>query len=151
MRAIIQRVSSARLESDQIESDQNSAPRAIGRGLVTLIGVEKGDTLVSFRRMAERLSGYRVFPDAQGRMNLSLADIHGEMLLVPNFTVAADTKKGTRAGFSTAAEPAEGEAMFLVLVQEMAKQPVTLQTGIFAADMQITLTNDGPVTFILES
>ena len=145
MRAIIQRVSSANLETGE------ASPRAIGRGIVALIGIEKGDTLVSVQRMVERITGYRIFPDEQGRMNLSLVDINGEILLVPNFTVAADTKKGTRAGFSTAAEPLEGERLFLELSHEMAKRPVTLQTGFFAADMQITLTNDGPVTFILES
>ena len=145
MRAIIQRVSGASLVTGE------HPPRAIGRGIVALVGIEKGDSETSVKRMAERLTGYRIFPDAQGRMNLSLSDINGEILLVPNFTVAADTKKGTRAGFSTAAEPVEGKRLFLALAERLSKYPLLLKTGLFGADMQITLSNEGPVTFILES
>ncbi|NWF37384.1 D-aminoacyl-tRNA deacylase [Mariprofundus sp. KV] len=145
MRAIIQRVSGASLVTG------DHPPRAIGRGIVALIGIEKGDSEASVKRMAERLSSYRIFPDARGRMNLSVSDIDGEILLVPNFTVAADTNKGTRAGFSTAAEPDEGERLFLALTEQLSTYPLALKTGLFGADMQITLTNDGPVTFILES
>lgn len=144
MRAIIQRVSSAVLVTDDTKAK-------IGRGMVALIGVEKGDSTASVRRMAERLASYRIFPDAEGRMNLSLNDIDGELLLVPNFTVAADTRKGTRAGFSTAAEPAVGEARFLELAELLGDQLPLVECGIFGADMQVSLTNDGPVTFILES
>lgn len=144
MRAIIQRVSSATLVIGSCNVQE------INRGVVALIGIEKGDSPASAKRMAERLIGYRIFPDKQGRMNLSLSDIQGEMLLVPNFTVAADTKKGTRAGFSTAAEPAEGIKLFQQLHKELIALNAGVKTGLFGADMQITLTNDGPVTFILE-
>ncbi|ATX81628.1 D-tyrosyl-tRNA(Tyr) deacylase [Mariprofundus ferrinatatus] len=129
----------------------NTKAKKIGRGVVALVGVEKTDNQTSVRRMAERLTGYRIFPDTDGRMNLSLHDIGGDILLVPNFTVAADTKKGTRAGFSTAAEPSEGERLFLELAELLSGRFPSLQTGHFGADMQITLTNDGPVTFILDS
>jgi len=145
MRAIIQRVSSAMLVTD------DTKVKKISRGIVALIGVQKGDNTTSVSRMAERLTSYRVFPDADGRMNLSIIDIGGDILLVPNFTVAADTRKGTRAGFSTAAEPYEGEKLFLELAETLTNRCPTLQTGIFGANMQISLTNDGPVTFILES
>ena len=145
MRAIIQRVSGASLVTGE------QSPCAIGRGIVALVGIEKGDSAASVKRMAERLTGYRIFPDAQGRMNLSLSDINGEILLVPNFTVAADTKKGTRAGFSTAAEPDEGKRLFQALAEALSGYGLPLKTGLFGADMQITLSNDGPVTFILES
>ena len=125
--------------------------KKISRGIVAFIGVQKGDNTTSVSRMAERLTSYRIFPDADGRMNLSISDIGGDILLVPNFTVAADTKKGTRAGFSTAAEPSEGEKLFLELTETLTNRCPSLQTGIFGANMQISLTNDGPVTFILES
>ena len=123
----------------------------IDRGIVALVGIEKGDSPASIRRMGERLVSYRLFPDEQGSMNLSVTDVGGDILLVPNFTVAADTKKGTRAGFSTAAAPDYGKQLFHQLAERLtAIHPATV-TGIFGADMQITLTNDGPVTFILES
>ena len=145
MRAIIQRVSSAMLVTP------GTKPKEIPRGIVALVGVEKGDTDENVQRMVSRILGYRIFPDNEGRMNLSLTDIDGALLLVPNFTVAADTKKGTRAGFSTAATPTDGERLFGMLVNTMSEQHAHTETGIFAADMQITLTNDGPVTFILNS
>jgi len=145
MRAIIQRVSGASF------SPVITPPSAIAQSIVALIGIEKGDSEASVKRMAERLSSYRIFPDVRGRMNLSVSDIDGEILLVPNFTVAADTNKGTRAGFSTAAEPDEGERLFLVLAEQLSTYPLALKTGLFGANTQITLTNDGPLTFILES
>ncbi|OIO71725.1 MAG: D-tyrosyl-tRNA(Tyr) deacylase [Zetaproteobacteria bacterium CG1_02_53_45] len=145
MRAIIQRVSSAMLVTE------NTKAKKIGRGIVALVGVEKGDSQTQVRRLAERLLAYRIFPDLEGRMNLSLSDIQGSLLLVPNFTVAADTGKGTRAGFSTAAAPADGKLLFDKLVEVIGEKHVHVETGIFGTDMQITLTNDGPVTFILNS
>jgi len=125
--------------------------KEIGTGIVALIGVEKDDAEVNVKRMAERLLAYRIFPDSQGRMNSSLSDIHGELLLIPNFTVAADTVKGTRAGFSTAATPVVAEQLFMKLSTTISARHEQVKTGTFGANMQITLTNDGPVTFILRS
>ena len=124
---------------------------AIGRGLMTLVGVRRGDDMQAADRLLERLLGYRVFPDAQGRMNLSLRDIGGGLLLVPQFTLAADTHKGTRAGFSTAAPPEQARALFSYLVQRAGAVYVPVAAGVFGADMQVRLINDGPVTFWLET
>jgi len=123
----------------------------IGRGLVVLVGVEREDDEARAERLLERLLGYRVFPDGTGRMNLSLRDIDGGLLLVPQFTLAADTRKGTRAGFSSAADPALGERLFTHLVKMAKQRHRTLACGEFGADMQVGLVNDGPVTFWLES
>lgn len=123
----------------------------IGRGLVVLIGVQREDDEAKAERLLERLLGYRVFPDESGRMNLSLRDIGGGLLLVPQFTLAADTRKGTRAGFSRAADPALGERLFDHLVKRAKQQHPAVGCGEFGADMQVSLTNDGPVTFWLES
>ena len=123
----------------------------IGRGLLVLVAVRRGDTQRDAERLAERILGYRVFPDERGRMNLSLLDIGGELLLVPQFTLAADTKKGTRASFTRAAPPDTGEACFEALVAACRSHLGTVGTGRFGADMQVRLTNDGPVTFWLET
>jgi len=124
---------------------------AIERGLLVLVGVQKDDGAAQAARLLERLLSYRVFPDDAGRMNLSLRDVGGGLLLVPQFTLAADTAKGTRAGFSTAAEPARARELFEALVaQARAAWPRTA-SGEFGADMQVTLVNDGPVTFWLEA
>ena len=124
---------------------------AIGPGLLVLVGVQRDDGEAQAQRLLERLLGYRVFADAEGRMNLSLRDVRGGLLLVPQFTLAADTQKGTRAGFSTAAEPARARALFeSLLAQARAAWPET-RAGEFGADMQVALVNDGPVTFWLES
>jgi len=149
MRIIIQRISSARLICKQPASKQIS--KEIGRGIVALVGIESDDDESRATRMAERLLSYRIFPDSNGRINLSLSDIGGDLLIVPNFTVAADTRKGTRAGFSTAATAETGARLFDSLTRSIQQQHDHLETGIFGADMQITLTNDGPVTFILQS
>ena len=143
--ALIQRVTQAHV------TVENETVGTIGCGLLALIGVQITDTTASAERLLERLLGYRIFPDAAGRMNLSLRDIHGELLLVPQFTLAADTQKGTRPGFSTAAPPTDAERLFDHLVQQARQSPLRTQTGRFGADMQVTLTNDGPVTFWLES
>ena len=126
---------------------------AIGRGILALIGVRKGDDLPAADRLLERLLAYRIFPDAQGRMNLSLRDIGagGGLLLVPQFTLAADTHKGTRAGFSTAAAPDVARGLFDYLLEKARASQVTVSAGIFGADMQVSLVNDGPVTFWLET
>lgn len=123
---------------------------AIGAGLLVLVGVQRGDGADQADRLLERLLGYRVFPDAAGRMNLSLADVQGGLLLVPQFTLAADTRKGTRAGFSTAAEPAEARRWFEYLALQARLRYARVQAGSFGADMQVALVNEGPVTFWLE-
>jgi D-aminoacyl-tRNA deacylase len=125
---------------------------AIERGILALIGVRKGDDVTAADRLLERLLTYRIFPDAEGRMNLSLREITaGGLLLVPQFTLAADTHKGTRAGFSTAAAPDVARGLFDYLLERAkASQPI-VSSGIFGADMQVSLVNDGPVTFWLET
>lgn len=121
----------------------------IGTGLLVLVGVEQGDLRAHADRMLERLLTYRVFPDDAGRMNRSVADVAGGLLLVPQFTLAADTHKGTRASFSSAAPPDVGVALFDYLVERAARSHPTVATGVFGADMQVALVNDGPVTFVL--
>ena len=143
MRALIQRVSRAEVTV----ADERIA--AIGRGILALIGVEAADGEAEVARLLERVVTYRIFPDGAGRMNLSLEDIGGELLLVPQFTLAADTRKGTRPGFSTAAEPARARELFDRLVAASQARLGRVAQGRFGADMQVTLTNDGPVTFWL--
>jgi D-aminoacyl-tRNA deacylase len=141
---LLQRVRSAHVEVD----GQRIAE--INAGLLVLVGVQRGDGDREVTRLLERLLGYRVFPDADGRMNLSLKDTGGELLLVPQFTLAADTRSGTRPGFSTAASPADGSLLFDELVKQAGRAPVPVACGQFGADMQVSLVNDGPVTFWLE-
>jgi D-tyrosyl-tRNA(Tyr) deacylase len=145
MIGLLQRVSEARVDV------AGERVAAIGRGLLVLVGVQKGDDEGRADRLLERLLGYRVFPDEAGRMNLSLRDIEGGLLLVPQFTLAADTKKGTRASFTSAAPPAQGELLFGYLVERALKLHEPVGTGRFGADMQIGLVNDGPVTFWVQS
>lgn len=121
----------------------------IGRGILVLVGVERGDGPRQAERLAERLLSYRVFPDEAGRMNRSVMDIGGGVLLVPQFTLAADTGSGTRAGFSRAAEPEIGEALFAELAARIERSGAAPRCGRFGADMQVALVNDGPVTFWL--
>lgn len=122
---------------------------AIGPGLLVLVGVEKGDAEAQADRLLERLLGYRVFSDDQGRMNRSLAEVGGGLLLVSQFTLAADTGKGTRASFSSAAPPEEGRRLFDYLVAKARAVHPEVATGEFGAHMQVALINDGPVTFRL--
>lgn len=143
MIGLLQRVTEARV------SVGGETVGAIGRGLLVLVGVEKKDTQASAVRLLERVLGYRVFPDAEGRMNLGLRDISGELLLVPQFTLAADTKKGTRASFTPAAPPDEGRRLFELLCTHANASGLKTATGQFGADMQVSLVNDGPVTFWL--
>jgi D-aminoacyl-tRNA deacylase len=145
MIGLLQRVSSASVRVGGREVG------AIGRGLLVLVGIQKDDGDAQATRLLERLLSYRVFPDDAGRMNLSLRDIEGGLLLVPQFTLAADTKKGTRAGFSTAAEPARAKELFERLLAEARAAWPQTAAGEFGADMQVSLVNDGPVTFWLES
>ena len=122
----------------------------IGRGLLVLLAVEPGDREAEADRLIERLVGYRVFPDAEGRMNLNVADIGGELLLVPQFTLAADTRKGMRPSFTSAASPELGRTLFeYAVVVARRRLPGKVSTGEFGADMKVSLTNDGPVTFWL--
>jgi len=121
----------------------------IARGLLVLVGVEQGDRRAHAERMMERLLTYRVFADAEGRMNRSLADVDGGLLLVPQFTLAADTHKGTRPSFSSAAPPDEGERLFDYLLGLAGERHAQVAAGRFGADMQVELVNDGPVTFVL--
>jgi D-tyrosyl-tRNA(Tyr) deacylase len=143
--ALIQRVSEAQVRvGDELVG-------AIGRGVLALIGVRAGDEVAAAERLLERLLSYRIFPDAAGRMNLSVREVAGGLLLVPQFTLAADTKKGTRAGFSTAAAPAAAQALFALLVERAQAAYAPVCAGVFGAHMQVSLVNDGPVTFWLES
>lgn len=145
MIALIQRVSEARVVVD------GRPVGAIGRGILALVGVERGDTEAQAARLADRVLGYRIFQDAGGKMNLSLLDIGGGLLAVPQFTLAADTKSGTRPGFSTAAAPEEGRRLFEFFVAHAAQKLPGVQTGEFGADMKVSLLNDGPVTFWLQA
>jgi D-tyrosyl-tRNA(Tyr) deacylase len=123
----------------------------IERGILALIGVRKGDDAAAAERLLERLLAYRIFPDEQGKMNLSLQDIRGGLLLVPQFTLAADTQKGTRAGFSTAAPPEVAKGLFDHLLRRARALQLPVAAGVFGANMQVSLVNDGPVTFWLET
>lgn len=123
---------------------------AIETGLLVLVGVERGDSEAQADRLLERLCTYRVFPDAEDRMNRSLQDIGGQLLLVSQFTLAADTRSGTRPGFSPAAAPEDGRRLFDYLVGRARARLGAVQTGEFGANMQVSLTNDGPVTFWLQ-
>ncbi|MBI1943445.1 MAG: D-tyrosyl-tRNA(Tyr) deacylase [Betaproteobacteria bacterium] len=145
MIALIQRVAEARVEIG------GQTVGAIGRGILALIGVERGDAEAEAERLAERVLGYRIFPDAAGKMNLSLLDLKGEILAVPQFTLVADTKSGTRAGFSRGASPEQGEQMFGRFVFHLEKGVSGVKTGRFGAEMKVSLVNDGPVTFWLEA
>lgn len=122
---------------------------AIGPGLLALIAVERADTSANVTRMVERLLGYRVFPDDEGRMNRSLAETAGELLLVPQFTLAADTTKGTRPSFTPAAAPEIAEKLFNEVVARARSRHSSVETGEFGADMRVSLINHGPVTFHL--
>lgn len=123
----------------------------IGRGLLALVAVEPQDSAADVLRLAERILTYRVFSDSAGRMNLSLLDEGFELLLVPQFTLAANTRKGTRASFTTAAAPEKGRAFFERLLKTCRERVPEAQSGEFGADMQVNLVNDGPVTFWLQT
>ena len=144
MIGLLQRVSRARVEVD------GECIAAIDRGLLVLVGVQQGDDESGADRLLERLLGYRVFPDAEGRMNLGLGAVAGGLLLVPQFTLAADTRSGMRPGFSTSAAPDAGRRLFDYLVQQAQMRHARVASGRFGADMQVSLVNDGPVTFWLE-
>lgn len=144
MIALIQRVSEASVKVD------GDVVGSIDTGLLVLLGVEKSDDEAKTKRMLERVTSYRVFEDDAGKMNLNVQDVGGSLLVVSQFTLPADTKKGTRAGFSRGAPPEQAKALYEKFVALSAQQLPT-QSGIFAADMKVSLVNDGPVTFWLEA
>ena len=145
MIGLLQRVADARVEvAGEIVGE-------IGPGLLVLVGVERGDGETQADRLLERLLGYRVFGDAEGKMNLSVREIGGGLLLVPQFTLAADTRKGMRPSFTPAASPAEGERLFGFLLDQAHRQHAPVAAGRFGAHMRVSLTNDGPVTFWLRT
>ncbi|MDH4570266.1 D-tyrosyl-tRNA(Tyr) deacylase [Pseudomonas sp. BN414] len=145
MKALLQRVSAARVEVE------GEVVGAIDQGLLVLVGVEPQDTEASADKLLHKLVNYRVFADTEGKMNLSLGAVGGGLLLVSQFTLAADTKSGLRPSFSTAASPARGEELFDYLVEQARLKHPQVATGRFGANMQVHLVNDGPVTFLLES
>jgi D-tyrosyl-tRNA(Tyr) deacylase len=148
MIALLQRVSQAKVEVE------GTVAGSIGAGLLVFVGVRPGDDEAAAERLLARVLQYRIFADEAGKMNLSLTQVKGDVLLVPQFTLAADTAKGLRPGFSTAAPAAQGQRLFEHLVQlanTAHGQHGRVQTGVFGAHMQVSLTNDGPVTFWLES
>lgn len=145
MIGLLQRVTEAGVEIE------GSRVACIGPGLLVLVGVRPEDDLKSALRLLERLLHYRVFADGAGKMNLSLIETQGDLLLVPQFTLAADTHKGLRPGFSTAAAPAQGRLLFDSLVEAARARHSRVESGVFGAHMRVSLANDGPVTFWLES
>ncbi|HUO19818.1 MAG TPA: D-aminoacyl-tRNA deacylase [Steroidobacteraceae bacterium] len=145
MIGLIQRVTHAEVRID------GAVVAAISRGMLALVAVRREDTEAAAERLLERLLDYRIFPDTAGRMNLSTREIGGGLLLVPQFTLAADTRKGTRAGFSGAAEPALARRLFGHLLERARASYPHVSAGVFGADMQVSLINDGPVTFWLEA
>lgn len=149
MKALIQRVQSASVEIDDAAGSRTAG--AIDGGLLALIGVEKGDDEKSADKLLHKLLHYRVFADPEGKMNHNVQQAGGGLLLVSQFTLAADTRKGLRPSFSSAAPPADGERLFNYLVEQARRHPLPVATGEFGADMQVALVNDGPVTFLLES
>jgi D-tyrosyl-tRNA(Tyr) deacylase len=145
MISVIQRVIQAEVSVEGISVGK------IGRGILALVAVERGDGEAQAKRLAERILGYRIFPDAEDRMNLSVMDIGGELLLVSQFTLAADTDKGTRPSFTPAAAPEEGQRLFDDFVAKVREKHPRVATGQFGANMQVSLINDGPVTFTLRA
>lgn len=145
MIGLLQRVSEASVRVD------GNTVGSIGTGLLVLVGVVRGDTDADADRLAERLATYRVFPDAEDRMNRSVADAGGAILAVPQFTLAADTGRGRRPSFGRAAAPDEGRRLFERLCETVAAAGVPVERGEFGADMKVQLTNDGPVTFWLST
>ena len=145
MKGLLQRVSQARVEV------AGEVVGAIDQGLLVLVGVEPQDDKASADRLLHKLLNYRVFADAEGRMNCSVQEVQGGLLLVSQFTLAADTRKGLRPGFSTAAPPQQAEALFNYLLAQARAAWPQVATGQFGADMQVHLSNDGPVTILLET
>ncbi len=145
MRALIQRVTHAKVEVD------GQCIGEIDQGLLVFIGVEKDDRTEDADRLLKKVLAYRVFSDSEDKMNLSVTDVNGGLLLVSQFTLAANTQKGLRPSFSSAAPPQEGEALYNYFVDQAREQHTKVATGRFGADMKVQLLNDGPVTFLLET
>ena len=143
MIGLLQRVTAAKVTVNGVSVGE------IAAGLLVLVGVERGDGEAQVERLLERLLGYRVFADAEGKMNRSVRDCGGGLLLVPQFTLAADTRKGMRPSFTPAAPPDQGKRWFDRLVEQARSRHQPVATGQFGADMQVSLVNDGPVTFLL--
>lgn len=144
MIALLQRVQHASVTVD------NKIIGEINNGILLFIGIEKNDNEEKANRLSERFLSYRVFSDTQDKMNLSVADVHAGVLLVPQFTLAADTRKGNRPSFSSAAPPELGQQLFDYIVKQTRQNYDTVATGQFGADMKVNLLNDGPVTFWLQ-
>jgi len=145
MKALLQRVSSSKVEVEERVVGQ------INKGLLVFIGIEKKDDTISSDKMVKKILSYRVFSDSDDKMNLSVSDINGDLLIVSQFTLAADTKNGTRAGFSTAMPPTEAENLYNYFLEKTKSMATITESGIFGADMRVSLVNDGPVTFLLET
>ena len=144
MKALLQRVSEASVTVD------GTVVGEIGTGLLVLLGLDQGDDDTLAARMLDKILAYRVFPDDQGRMNRSVADVNGGVLLVSQFTLSADTRKGLRPSFSSALPPAEAEPLYERTLASLRERHTSVAAGRFGADMQVALVNDGPVTFLLE-
>jgi D-tyrosyl-tRNA(Tyr) deacylase len=145
MKALLQRVSSSKVEVEGKVVGQ------INKGLLVFIGIEKQDDTISSDKMVKKILSYRVFSDSDDKMNLSVSDINGDLLIVSQFTLAAVTKNGTRAGFSTAMPPTEAENLYNYFLEKTKSMATITESGIFGADMRVSLVNDGPVTFLLET
>ena len=145
MKALLQRVSSSKVEVEGKVVGQ------INKGLLVFIGIEKQDDTICADKMINKIFSYRVFSDLNDKMNLSIRDINGDLLIVSQFTLAADTKSGTRAGFSTAMPPTEAENLYNYFLEKTKSMGTITESGIFGANMKVSLVNDGPVTFLLEA
>jgi D-tyrosyl-tRNA(Tyr) deacylase len=145
MKALLQRVARAEVQVNQECVGQ------IGKGLLVLLGLDKGDDQAAANKMLDKLLAYRIFSDESDRMNRSVKDVGGGVLLVSQFTLSADTGKGLRPGFSGALPPAEAQTLYTYTLEQLRSRHTDVAAGVFGADMQVSLTNDGPVTFLLES
>ena len=145
MKALLQRVSSSKGEV------KGRVVGQINKGLLVFIGIEKKDDIISSDKMIKKILSYRVFSDSDDKMNLSVGDINGNLLIISQFTLAADTKNGTRAGFSTAMPPKDAENLYNYFLEKTKSMATVTESGIFGADMKVSLVNDGPVTFLLET
>ena len=145
MKALLQRVSSSKVEVEGRVVGQ------INKGLLVFIGIEKKDDIISSDKMVKKILSYRVFSDLDDKMNLSVGDINGDLLIISQFTLAADTNNGTRAGFSTAMPPTDAENLYNYFLEKTKSMATVTESGIFGADMKVSLVNDGPVTFLLET
>lgn len=145
MRAVVQRVNRAAVKAD------GAAAAEIGRGLMVLLGVKSGDSEGDARYIAEKIAHLRVFEDSEGKMNLSLGEAGGEVLLVSQFTLYGDCRKGRRPSFTLAAPPQEAEPLYLLVAEKLRALGLTVKTGCFGAHMEVEIFNDGPVTLLLDS